>query len=112
MLVDGSYVCQSDGFGDEPSSRYDPKHLICRHTYVLWKGARLRKSLQPRNFGGNLECVDQTAGSSSDISGQTIAFPYSNVLLTLLALRYHSVLPCPVSIAQRIRSCWDRSSFV
>src|SRR5260370_14505263 len=93
MLVDGSYVCQSDGFGDEPSSRYDPKHLICRHTYVRWRGARLRKSLQPRTFGGHLEWLDQAAVSSSYISRQTVAFAYLTVLLTLPALRYQSDLP-------------------
>jgi hypothetical protein len=108
MLVDG---CMCVNRLDSTLSSYDPQ-LDCPAYLSRRKGARLRENLQPRNFGGNPECVDRTAGSSSDISGQTIAFPNLKFLLIQSALRYHSVLPCPVSIAQRIRSCWDRSSFV
>src|SRR6266705_1173916 len=108
MLVDGSMCVNWFGFDDEPSGRCAPRHLIAP-TQPRRKGARLRESSQPRNFGGNPECVDRTAGSSSDISGQTIAFPKLKSLLKYLlaqsALRYHSFLPCPVSIAPRIRSC-------
>src|SRR5712692_247384 len=90
----------------------DTFYLTGHLTAFVKERSAAATKLAAARFRREPKCVDRTAGSSSDISGLTIAFPNLNVLLPQSVPRCHSALPFPVSSEQRIRSCWDRSSFV
>lgn len=66
--------------------------------------------LAAARFRRDPKCVDQTAGSSGDTSGRTVAYPDLNSPMTQSERRCHSALPFPVLSEQRTRSGWDRLS--